>query len=521
LKPVFLFLLLTLAFQTSYATQPANNSWIQNSVFYEIFVRSFQDSNGDGIGDLNGVTSRLDYLQSLGVRGLWLMPIYESPTYHGYDTVDYRKINPDYGTMADFKNLLQEAHRREIHVILDIALNHTSTLAPQFQTELTTAPKNEDAWYLWFQKTISPWVGLGKWYEVSPDRLYYSSFSKGMPDLNWYNPAVRQELSSILHYWSDIGVDGFRLDAARYYVKGPHGESDTIETHNYIRDFVQSLKKDFSSTMFVGEIWADSKVISTYVNSGDQLDLAFNFPVAFGLTASLKKETAADFLAGAKSVAYDVKTPDSLAPFVTNHDMIRIATEVGGDANKLKLAAMTILSLPGTPFVYYGEEIGLPNGPGIDDRQKRTPMQWDASSNFGFSSGKPWFSFADDNFKQSVAGESADGNSVLQTYKKWIHFRNSDRVLQSGDFKLLKASNANVASFVRTLGDVREVVVLNFSSQKISSTQIDLGEAVSSGTTMPSCPMNDPCEVILKADQTLVVGTIQPYSATIIRLTYR
>jgi len=499
-------------------TAKPTNDWIHHSIFYEIFVRSFQDSNGDGIGDLNGVTSRLDYLQSLGVKGVWLLPIYTSPSYHGYDTIDYTQINPDYGTLDDFKNLLAEAHKRGLKIILDIALNHTSNLAPRFIEETKTAPAADDEMYLWFAKAVKPWFGLGKWYPVAPDRLYYSSFESAMPDVNWFNPAWRQEVNDVLHYWSSLGVDGFRLDAARYYVKGPHGETDTPETHQFIQDFVQQLKKDFPATMFVGEVWADANVIGPYVNSGKQLDLAFNFPLSFGLQNSLEKENAADFVSAAQADIKSVTSQDSLAPMVTNHDMIRIATDVKGNADKLKMAAAILLTLPGTPYIYYGEELGLPNGPGNDDRQKRTPMQWDDSANFGFSRGKPWFTFADPKFTNNVMSESSDANSVLETYRRWITYRNAELPLQLGDFKVLPASESHVAAYSRSLGGTSEILVLNFGATMVPSVKLDLPSTITAASTRTECPMNIHCAVVLKGDQTLTVAQMAPFSVTLVKL---
>lgn len=454
-----------LLFLMSISHAQAGSSWWQSSVFYEIFVRSFQDTNGDGIGDLNGVSSRLDYIQNLGADAIWLMPIFSSPSYHGYDAIDYRAINPDYGTLADFQNLITKAHARGMRVILDLAINHTSDRNAAFTEGLINPSSPLESWYLWTDKPTVPWVGKGSFNEVSPGRYYYTTFSPNMPDLNWHNPDVRAEIKSILHYWSQMGVDGFRLDAARYYVKGPEGQSDTPGTHQAIQDFVQDLKQNYPNVFFVGEVWADAQTIAPYVSNGLELDTAFNFPVSSGLIASLEKELGSDLVSALKDVQNQIGDAHFLAPFITNHDMQRVATRVQGDVAKLKLAAAVLMTLPGTPFVYYGEEIGMPNGPTQDDRDKRTPMQWDTSNGFGFTTGSPWKSFATTEGSVSVSAEMADPNSVLSTYRSWIATRQAHLALKQGGFQLLSITDPALVIYERTSPSETLLVALNLSAQ--------------------------------------------------------
>jgi glycosidase len=482
MRPSLLFTL-SLAFLllgNAAQAQPSAPSrpWWKDSVFYEIFVRSFQDSNGDGIGDLNGVTSRLDYVQNLGANALWLMPIFTSPSYHGYDAIDYRAVNPDYGTMDDFKNLVAQSHARGIRVILDLAINHTSDQAPAFQAGLQNAQSPLESLYLWFEQAITPWKGMGHFVPVAPHRYYYATFSKNMPDLNWHNPAVLTEVESILHYWSALGVDGFRLDAARYYVKGPEGETDTPGTHQAIEAFTQNLKRDYPNAFFVGEVWADAATIGPYVNTGRELDLAFDFPVSGGLVTSLESENAAPFLSSLRAVSSQVRSGDSLGTFITNHDMIRVASDVKGNTAQLKLGAAALFTLPGTPFVYYGEELGLPNGPTSNDLDKRTPMPWDMDTDMGrgagFTTGTPWKSFSTLDPSISVAAEAGDPSSVLETYRRWIHTRTASETLAHGGFHLLDTSNLAAAAYVRTSATEKMIVVLNFGAKPIASLSVDM-----------------------------------------------
>jgi alpha-amylase len=505
------------------AASLSSSHWWGNAVFYEVFVRSFQDSNGDGKGDLNGLRSRLDYLQHLGVDAIWLMPIFSSPSYHGYDTIDYRSINPDYGSLDDFKKLLVEAHARGMRVILDLAVNHTSDQAAAFQAGMQNARSPLKDWYLWSSQPLSPWVGMGHFYAVSPERYYYASFSKNMPDLNWQNSAVRAEVKSILHYWSELGADGFRLDAARYYVKGPEGEADTPGTHFAIEEFAQDLRRDFPNSFFVGEVWADAATIAPYLNSGRELDQAFNFPEAFGLETSLEKESGEAFSASLRTLAAQIKNQNALAPFLTNHDMQRIASRLAGNVQKLKLGAAALLTLPGTPFLYYGEEIGLPNGASARDEDKRSPMQWDRSEGMGFTKGAPWWPFSTKDPGISVNAELGKADSLLETYRKWIQLRRATPALHQGGMHLLNSSDAAAVAFARTTGEEKVVVVLNFSAATLSELSVDLTRFSDFPLGKAVVPVTEARSVRVRKDsngllQSLQLLQVPAFSATVVQL---
>jgi glycosidase len=473
----------------------------RNEIIYEIFVRSFCDSNHDGIGDLNGITDHLDYLNSgsraledpntLGVDAIWLTPIFASPSYHGYDATDFKKINPVYGNDQDFARLVREAHRRGIKVFLDLAVNHASTSGEWFR-EGTENPRSPLRDYFVWRNEDPRWGGFGRWWPFRSE-FYFSSFSQHMADLNWENPAVVRQIHEVFHFWSRKGVDGYRLDAARYYVEGPNGESDTRRTHEVLRTLVHDIKGRFPDSLFLGEIWADAGTISTYLNTGDQLDSAFNFPAASGLLRSLKNGHGKDFIDALQDSMQKVVSPWRLAPFSTNHDMVRIATEVDQDLAKLKLAATVILTLPGQPTIYYGEEIGLANslsGRSPGDLGKRTPMQWDDGANHGFTDSPegPWQPFSTESLRQNVANQINRAPSLLHYYQRLIRLRKETPGLVWGGIRILNSPDSRLGIYLRTAppsagANDFELVVLNFSDDTIGRVEVEFdGGSFPAGT---------------------------------------
>ncbi|MEP6985713.1 MAG: alpha-amylase family glycosyl hydrolase, partial [Chloroflexota bacterium] len=339
--------------------------WWNDRTFYEIFVRSFQDSNGDGIGDLQGVISKLDYLNDgdpktntdLGITGIWLMPIMESPSYHGYDVTDYMKVEPDYGTNDDFKQLITEAHKRGIAVIIDMDINHTSSEHPWFK-DAQKAGSEHDQWYRWSDTKpagLGPW-GEQIWYALG-GRFYYAVFWSGMPDLNLSNPDVTAATHDIAKFWlDDMGADGFRMDGARYYVEDKDKLADSDGNLAWLKDwkgYVDSLKPD---ALMVGEVWTTSFVVSKYVPKS--LDMAFEFDLATAMLNSAKSGTNGGVLP-IETRSQKLYPPNQYARFLTNHDQNRTMFELTGDVNKAKIAASMLLTGTGVPFIYYGEEIGM------------------------------------------------------------------------------------------------------------------------------------------------------------------
>ena len=431
------------------------NDWAHGAVFYEVFVRSFQDSDGDGKGDLKGLISRLDLLNDgksetttdLGVDALWLMPVFESPSYHGYDTTDYGMIDPDYGTNADFLRLLDEAHRRGIRVIVDLVVNHSGVGHPWFASAASSAASPFRDFYVWSEADPGwkqPWGGnTGTWHP-SGDAYYYGVFWSGMPDLNWRSPALREEVKRIASLWLDRGVDGFRLDATRYLVEtgGGPGQADTPETHSALKEFAAHVRRVKPVALLIGENWADTKVIATYYGSpsvpgGDELPTSFDFPLSDRILRAVAESNATLIASKLDEVqkAYPKGALD--APFLTNHDQTRLATQLGKNQGRLRNAAAILLTLPGAPFLYYGEEVGIENGPTGGDESKRTPMPWDASPGGGFTTGTPWFGFAPGRETANVAAQTNDPGSLLSRYRDLIRARKVAPALAKGDLVLL------------------------------------------------------------------------------------
>ncbi|HEX3128539.1 MAG TPA: alpha-amylase family glycosyl hydrolase [Thermoanaerobaculia bacterium] len=452
----------------------ADHDWLRGAVFYEVFVRSFADSNGDGVGDIRGLTAKLDYLNDgnpattsdLGVDALWLMPVFQSPSYHGYDTVDYERIDDEYGTAEDFQRLLDEAHKRGIRIIVDFVMNHSSDKHPWFveSASSVTSPKRD--WYVWRADDpgwTHPWGGDHDWYQRN-GAFYYGVFWSGMPDLNFSTTAVRQEMERLATLWISRGVDGFRLDATRHlFANGPGDlQNDQPETFEYLKEFAASVRKANPRAVVVGENWTETPIIAKYYQA---LPMSFDFPLAEEILAGVKDGEAAG-IANKLDEILEIYPPGAIdAPFLTNHDMVRFATVLGDDPAKLRSAAALLLTLPGAPFLYYGEEVGLLNGPGgpHDDEYKRTPMPWDASETGGFTTGKPWFGFAPGKETANVAAQTGDPGSLLSHYRNLIRTRKASIALQKGDLKILTSlvKSDPVLAFVRQAGNERVLVVHN------------------------------------------------------------
>ncbi len=387
----------------------ALRTWANAAVFYEVFVRSFQDSDGDGKGDLPGLLSRLDYLNDgdpattsdLGVDALWLMPVFASPSYHGYDTTDYETVNPDYGTNADLSRLCAEAHRRGMKVVVDLVLNHTSARHPWFVESSSSPSSPRRDWYVWRSDDpgwTQPWNASNRTWHLLNGAYFYGLFWAGMPDLNFRNPAVRAEAKRLADLWLSRGVDGFRLDASRHLIEtGPgDGQSDTPETHAFWKEFAAHVRSVRPDAALIGENWTETAAIARYYGSteavpgGDELPLDFDFPLASRIVAGVAAGDGERIGEKLREIQRTYPPGATDVPFLTNHDQRRVASVLGRDPAKLRSAAAVLLTLPGAPFLYYGEEVGLENGPADGDEAKRTPMPWDASAGGGFTAGRPW-----------------------------------------------------------------------------------------------------------------------------------
>jgi glycosidase len=451
--------------------------WARGAVFYEIFVRSFADSNGDGVGDFNGLTSKLDYLRDMGVEGLWLMPVFESPSYHGYDVVDYEKLDSEYGTQEDFDRLVREAHRRGIRIVLDFVINHTSVKHPWFVEAASSPDSPRRNWYVWRPDNpgwTQPW-GDGPVWHARGDAHYYGIFWSGMPDLNYRNPEVRAEVKRLASLWLGRGVDGFRLDAARHMVeKGPGEEqNDTPETHAFWKEFSAHVRGVRPDALLVGEVWSDTKQIVPYYGAtarlpgGDELPMLFNFPLGDASLKSLRGGDSARLDARLAEVSTAYPRGVHIAPFLANHDQPRVATQLEGNEGRLRVAPALLLTLPGTPFLYYGEEIGLPNGPQEEgDPGKRRPLPWNGSEGGGFTTGKPWAPFVEGWQSRNVAAQLGDTGSLLHRYRLLIHLRRASPALRLGTLRPLARRDEapSVVAWIREANGERVLVVHNLGA---------------------------------------------------------
>lgn len=463
---------------------PPGYPWWTETVGYEIFVRSFYDSNGDGVGDFNGITQKLDYLNDgdpntttdLGISTIWLMPIFPSPSYHGYDVTDYYSVNPQYGTMDDFERLLAEAHKRDIKIVLDMVLNHTSDQHPWFKDAKKDVNSPYRDWYIWSETDPGyegPW-GQKVWHP-SLTGFYYGIFEAFMPDLNYTNPEVTAEMEKVTRFWFDeIGVDGFRLDAAKHLIENKRIQENSQATHEWFKGYRKIYKESNPDAITIGELFGNNLAVVDSYTSGDQFDLAFNFELASAFVQSAKSGSALPAL-GALNSTDRVLESNQYSPFLTNHDQNRVMSELEGNRNKAKVAASLLLTSPGMPFIYYGEEIGME---GIKpDENIRRPMQWNSEANGGFSTGKPW-RVPDSKFKfVNVESQTKDPDSLLYHYRDLIRLRNAHSALQTGDFNIVKSKNGKVFASLRSSDDESVIVLINLSGEPVSDYELSIAKS--------------------------------------------
>ena len=452
------------------AAVAADSGWRRGATCYEIFVRSFQDSDGDGIGDLNGLARRLDYIndgdpataRDLGARCIWLMPVAESPSYHGYDATNYYRVEPDYGTNEDFRRMVAEAHRRGIRVLVDMVLNHASSEHPYFQAALRDTASTYRRWFRWSPTdpgTKGPW-GQQVWHR-SPvrDEWYYGIFWSGMPDLNYETPAVREEAKRVATFWLDsMGVDGFRLDAIPYLVEEGDRLAGTAATHALLREYAAHVRRVRPDAFTVGEVWDSVGAMLPYYP--DQLDAHFSFESSEAILDAVRRGSSRGLYASFLRLQAALP-PGRWSPFLRNHDQTRTVTALGGDTARARLAATLLLTLPGLPFVYYGEEIGM-TGDKPDERL-RTPMQWTAGA-AGFTPGTPWESLQPDTLAVNVASQDGDPGSLLNHFRRLIHLRAASDALGAGALIPLETGDDAVAAYLRREGTRAALVVANLAS---------------------------------------------------------
>ncbi|MEX0614196.1 MAG: alpha-amylase family glycosyl hydrolase [Pirellulales bacterium] len=483
------------------------HEWWQRGVIYQVYPRSFQDTNGDGVGDLPGILARLDYLEWLGIDAVWIAPIYPSPMADfGYDVSDYANVDPLFGTLADFDRLLAEAHRRQMKVVLDFVPNHTSDQHPWLLESRSSRDNPKRDWYIWRDPApgggppnnwLSNFGGSAWEFDERTGQYYYHAFLKQQPDLNWRNPAVQEAMLGVLRFWLARGVDGFRVDVIWHIVKdeefrdnlpnpeyepshAPHRRllatynSDRPEVHDIIGR-MRSVLDEYDERMMVGEIYLPvERIMEYYGAQGSGVHLPFNFQLI-------------ELPWHARAVADAIDRYEGLLPsygwpnwVLGNHDNPRIASRIG--AAQARVAAMLLLTLRGTPTLYYGDEIGMRNVPIPPDRvqdpfeknvpglghgrdPERTPMQWSPTENTSFTTGAPWLPIAEDYQSNNVEQQTADPDSMLTLYRRLIEFRRRAPALSIGSyFPVLE--QGDLLSYRRQFDTARRyLIILNFGSE--------------------------------------------------------
>lgn len=444
---------------------PLPAGWSRRGVFMEVLVRAYQDSDGDGVGDLNGLTSRLDYLQSLGITGLWLMPVFESEDRdHGYAVKNYRAIEPDYGTLADFDRLLAEAHKRGIAVIVDYVMNHAAAAHPLFESAYDSRKSPYTDWFIWSEDKPRGWNTFsGEPWREGNQRWYYAVFDTGMPDFNLRNPKVVDFHLDNLRFWLNRGVDGFRFDAVGVlFENSAAGWENQPENHRLLKR-VQDLLASYGEKYMVCESPSDPAPFA----EADSCGSAFAFGLQKHILSSAKLGRLRD------DVLYSLrKMPvPRMATFLANHDHFagaRLARQFDGDEKGYRAAVATLLTLPGLPFLYYGEEIGLGQSQPVSnaDQSLRGPMSWSSEPNAGFTiAAKPFRANVANWQTANVAAQDKDPASLLNWYRGLIALRNAEPALSQGSFTALSQRDQPVFAFLREHEGSRLLVLINYARQ--------------------------------------------------------
>ncbi len=483
--------------------------WYKDAVFYELNVRAFQDSNGDGIGDLPGLLTRLDYLQSLGVDCIWLLPIYPSPLRDdGYDIADYRNIHPHYGTLNDFRALIEAVHARGMRLITDLVLNHTSDQHPWFQAARADRNSPYRTYYVWsdtgqeYAQTRIIFLDTepSNWtWDEQAGQYYWHRFYAHQPDLNYDNPAVRREMLEVVRFWLELGVDGFRVDAVPYLYERENTNCENLpETHAFLKELRSFVDSHYPGRLLLCEANQWPEDLRPYFGEGDEFHMGFHFPLMPRIFMALKKGRAEDIHAILKRTPA-IPPSCQWATFLRNHDELtlemvtpeerawmwqqyapdprmklnlgirrRLAPLLGGNYRKIELAHSLLLTLPGSPVLYYGDEIGMGENLTLPDRNGvRTPMQWDDSPFAGFSTVPPYAPFPDGDYapaRVNVTTQLHAPHSLFHHLQHMLVVRKRHRVFGRGALTWLQnAANPAVAAYLRTLGGETILVLNNLS----------------------------------------------------------
>lgn len=547
-------------------------NWWKEGIVYQIYPRSFKDTSGNGVGDLRGIIQKLDYIKSLGVTMVWLNPIYESPNDdNGYDISDYRAIMKEFGTMEDFDELLEGLHKRGMKFIMDVVVNHSSDEHEWFQQSRSSRDNPYRDYYHWWPaekgKPNHRWSFFDEnsdaWkYDEQTDAYYLHYFSQKQPDLNWENPKVRQEVYDIMKFWAEKGVDGFRLDAFQYVSKDitfpafPEGYDvdvpSVIEYHGMGPHIHSYLKEMNEQVLSKYDVFAVSEGVgSTLQDAHDlvdkdrkELQMAYHFE-ATDMVTTLEKCTLAQFKESFTKWDKSFAEKGWIAIYLSNHDQSRFINRYGSDKPAFKdysakLLNTFILSMRGTPYTYYGDELGMTNigftkieqykdiaaingykkaitdGEDLDHYLKklnllsrdngRTPMQWDDTNNAGFSSETPWLPVHENHTTVNVATQQNDHNSVLNHFRKMVALRKDNLLLVYGNYEIIQEEHPTIYAYSRTLDDEQMKILLNFSESTSKINLLDLG-------LYKEVLINNYNELLI--DKNTI--TLQPYQAVVLK----
>jgi maltose alpha-D-glucosyltransferase/alpha-amylase len=496
--------------------------WYKHAIIYQVHVRTFVDSNGDGIGDFAGLAQRLDYLQELGVNAIWLMPFFPSPLRDdGYDIADYTSVHPSYGTLEDFKNFLAIAHERGLRVIIEMVLNHTSDQHPWFQLSRSSPDNPKRDWYVWsdsdtkyrgtriifIDTEMSNWA----WDPISKS-YYWHRFFSHQPDLNYDNPAVREEMWQVMKFWLELGVDGFRLDAVPYLIEREGTSCENLaETHAIIRDLRKRVDEQFPGVLLLAEANQWPADLRPYFGDGDEFQMAFHFPLMPRMFMGLRLEDRKPITEILQQTP-EIPASCQWCLFLRNHDELtlemvtdierdymydiyardkamrlnlgirrRLAPLLDNDRRRIELMNGMLMSLPGTPIIYYGDEIGMGDNIYLGDRNGvRTPMQWSGGWNGGFSNADPERLYSPPILNPvygypavNVLSQKRSPHSLLSWMQHILEIRRSTQVFGSGSIEFLYPANHRILAYVRQLGKETILVVNNLSSAA-QAVELDL-----------------------------------------------
>jgi maltose alpha-D-glucosyltransferase / alpha-amylase len=497
----------------------SDHLWYKDAVFFQVYIRAFRDSNADGHGDLRGVIQNLDYLKSLGVDCLWLMPMYPSPLIDdGYDIADYYNIHPDYGTLEDLKELLDEAHRRELRVITDLVLNHTSDQHPWFQASRSDPDSPYRNYYVW-SPTDQPYsqariifldTEVSNWtFDEVAGLYFWHRFYSSQPDLNFDNSQVQEEMIRIMKYWLDMGVDGFRADAVPYLFEREGTNCENLpETHRFLKKLRRIMDEEYPDRILLCEANQWPQDVREYFGDGDEFHMGFHFPVMPRLYMALAIQDRTPIVNILKATP---SLPENCqwCTFLRNHDELtlemvtederafmwdtyapdprmrlnlgirrRLAALLEGDRRKIELLNSILFTLPGSPILYYGDEIGMGDNIYLNDRDGvRTPMQWNAGENAGFSAAPPEALFApviaDEVFgfhKVNREEQEKDPGSLLNTLRKMIALRNQHPLFGHGESEILELEPKSILAVLRTYQGQAFLGLHNLSGQEQSTS---------------------------------------------------